>query len=459
MEGRRKTISRAAGALAFGFFLLVLVFDFTDQSLLAPSINALLRDFFQSTSNVVPLGWLTFTFTLSSAVSMVIAGFAADRKSRLKICLAGCLIYGSFSALTLLAPHGRAGYLFFFITRALNGIGVGVIVPAVFSLVSDIVAPARRSTAFALMSVAMLVGRLAGFVIAGSVADRWRLAYFAVGIINLLLAAALLIVQEPKRGAREQELREAILGGAEYKFRISLKDVRMIRAAKSNFWLILNFVDVFPGSMILFLIFKYMKDIHNLEAHTVNFAVLAIFVFGALGALTFGRLGDWGFQKDKRAKVWVALFCNSLPIVFMIVFVRSAVWIPNGASLSQALAVPGLWVLILTIAAAMFVNQGVNPNWYSSLADINLPEHRATMVSLASVTDMIGSALGPVIASYVATLWGLRAAMWSILIFWVVNIFFWLPVLSHIRKDLERVHRILGERAVEMRRSSALHAD
>ena len=143
----------------------------------------------------------------------------------------------------------------------------------------------------------------------------------------------------------------------------------------------------------------------------------------------------------------------------MIVFIRSDVWIPAGAPLSQALAVPGVRILVLAIAAAMFVNQGVNPNWYSSLADINLPEHRATMVSLASVADMIGSALGPLLASYLATLWGLKAAMWSVLFFWVLNIFFWIPVLSHIRKDLEHVHRILSQRALEMGRSFKQHAD
>ena len=459
MEKHLKTVSRAALALAFVFFLLLLVFDFADQSLLSPLVNPLLQDFFGATSNVVPLGWLTFTFTLCSAVSMIVAGIFADRTSRIKICVAGCLIYGSFSVLTLLTPHGSAGYIFFFITRALNGIGIGVVVPAVFSLVGDTVDPKLRATAFGFMSLAMLLGRLAGFVIAGSLAGSWRLAYFLVGMVNFVLAFALLVVREPERGAREQELRDVILEGGAYRFRISKKDVKLIRAAKSNVWLIMNFVDVIPGSIVLFLIFKYMKDIHNMDVQAVNFIILLVFLFGGLGALAFGRVGDWGFQRDKRAKVLVALFCNSVPIIFMILFIQSRVWIPAGSTLSEALAQPGLWALILTIAAAMFINQGVNPNWYGSLADINLPEHRATMVSLASVMDMVGNALGPLIASYVATLWGLKAAMGSVLIFWVVNIFFWLPVLAHIRNDLGRVHSVLAERAGQMKRSIVRHGE
>jgi MFS family permease len=446
-------ISGIAGGLAFVFFLLILVFDFADQGLFSPLVNPLLEDFFRVTTNVVPLGWITFVFTLLSAASMIVAGLSADRKSRVKMCAAGGLIYGLFSLLTILTPHGRAGYVFFFLTRAMNGIGIGVVVPAVFSLVGDMAKPARRATAFGFMSVAMLVGRMAGFAIAGALGRDWRAAYFIVGLINLGLAAALLAVREPKRGSRETELEEVIGKGAEYRFRISISDVRLIRSARSNFWLIANFIDVFPGSIILFLIFKYMKDTHNMEAATVNFTILIVFLAGALGAVVFGRLGDWGFQKDRRAKVIVALFCNSFPIVFMIFFIASKVWIPSNATLSQALAAPGMWPLVLAIAVAMFINQGVNPNWYGSLTDINLPEHRAAMISLASVMDMIGGALGPLAASYIATLWGLKAAMASVLAFWALNVLFWLPVLAHIRGDLERVHGILGERAAEMRRS------
>jgi MFS family permease len=99
---------------------------------------------------------------------------------------------------------------------------------------------------------------------------------------------------------------------------------------------------------------------------------------------------------------------------------------------------------------AVFINHGVNPNWYSCLTDINLPEHRATMISFASIMDLMGQAIGPLIASYLATIWGLKTAMWSVLVFWVLNIFFWLPVLAHIRQDLANAHRILKERALEM---------
>jgi MFS family permease len=451
MTSRRKIISSTAGGLSFFLFLAILFVDFADQSLLPPLINMILEDFFQDTTNVVPLGWVTFTFTVLSAISMIVAGIYADRKSRVRICFAGCFLFGVSSVLTLIVPHGHLGYVFFYVTRALNGIGVGAIIPTIFSLVGDTANPRRRTTAFGLISAAILIGRMAGFVLAGSMADSWRMAYFMVGVTGLILALGLLRIPEPKRGAQEQELHDLIVEGAEYRFRIEKKDFKNIWSNRSNFWLIINFIDVIPGAILIFLIFKYMKDIHNMEATSVNFVILLVMVAGAMGALVFGRLGDWGYAKDNRAKALIALLCNALPILFMILFLGADFWIPEGSTLSQTLAVPGVWALIVTIVAAMFINQGVNPNWYSCLTDINLPEHRATMISFASIMDLIGQAIGPLVASYVATIWGLKTAMWSVLVFWVFNIFFWLPVIAHIRGDLTNVHRVLNERALEMK--------
>jgi MFS family permease len=105
---------------------------------------------------------------------------------------------------------------------------------------------------------------------------------------------------------------------------------------------------------------------------------------------------------------------------------------------------------------AIFVNQGVNPNWYSTLTDINLPEHRGTMISLASVMDITGNALGPLIASYIATWAGLKIAMWSVLIFWLINILFWLPVLRFIKDDLDKVHGRLLHRAQQIKDAKSI---
>lgn len=448
---RKRRLSHLATRLTFLLFFLILLFDFADQSLINPLINPLLKDFFNNISNVIPIGWISFTFTLLSAVSMMVAGILADKKSRLKLCFWGGIIYCTFSILTVFTPHGPAGYVFYFITRALNGIGVGIIVPTIFSMVGDTVAAKKRTTAFAYISLAMLAGRMAGFAIAGAVGAGWRNAYFLLGLINLLLVFGLLWLKEPRRGSQEEEIKALILDGAEYRFRIKKEDFKLIKATKSNFWLVLNFIDVIPGAIILFLIFKYMKDVHNLGPNGVNLLIVFVMVLGGIGTIFFGKMGDRWFQKNKRAKVWLALLCNILPIFFFLIFLLLDFEVPDRAGLAQTLAIPGFIIITAAVGLAIFINQGVNPNWYSTLTDINLPEHRATIISLASVMDITGNAMGPLVGSYIATLAGLKAAMWSVMIFWLINILFWLPVLRYITDDLDRVHARLLHRARQMK--------
>lgn len=441
--------------MTFLLLLLALLLSFADQSLLSPLLNPLLLDFFGDASNVVPLGWVSFVFTLVMAVSTVASGILSDRGPRKRLLLVGCLLFGLASALTPLIPSGGAGYVLFFAGRALSGLGQGAVLPAVFSMVGDTAAPARRGAAFGLVSMSMLVGRMAGFLTAGTLAHTWRTAYFLAGAMGLLLALALRFAREPRRGAQEEELRAAVGAGAEYAFRIRREDFRYLRSVRSNVWLILNFVDVVPGAILIFLIFKFMKDDHNMEAGPVNFIVFLVMVFGALGALVFGRLGDALFRRDRRGRVLLALACNAVPIVCLVFFITADFRLPEGATLGRALAEPGVRVVLVSVVAAMFVNQGVNPNWYGTLTDINLPEHRATMVSLASVMDMLGNALGPLVASYIVLLRGMRAALWAALAVWALNIFLWLPVLRHIRRDLERRHNVLAGRAAKPKQTDA----
>ncbi|MGD0782651.1 MAG: MFS transporter [Candidatus Aminicenantales bacterium] len=448
-----KASDRILERTTFAVLLFSLLTIFADQSLLGPFLNPLLLDFFGATANVVPLGWVGFVYMLLSAVSMVVSGILSDRGSRLRVCAAGALLCGAASASSLALPHGRPGFALFFLARALAGVGAGAIVPAVFSLAADLIGPKRRGTAFGVLSVSMLVGRLGGFALAGAFENRWRTAFGLIGAANVALGLLVAIQREPRRGGKEEELRDAIGRGAEYRFRISGKDIRILREAKSNLWLLLNVFDVIPGAIITFLIFKYMKEIHNLDTAAVDFLILLVFLAGAAGAVLFGRIGDWGFERDKRAKVLTAMACNVAPIAFMILFLASKAWAPTGASLAAALAAPGMGGLLLTVAAAMFVNQGVNPNWYATLTDINLPEHRATMISLASVKDQAGNALGPLVGAYFATLWGLKTAMASVLVFWALNILFWTPVLRHVRNDIGHAHRLLAARGAEMERA------
>lgn len=439
---------------ALPLFFAVLFLSFADQSLMPPLLNPLLQDFFGGTADIVPLGWTAFVFTAFSALAMLAAGIRADRGARKTLCVAGCLVSGAASVLVVFAPDGPEGYRFYLATRALAGLGAGAVVPAVFSMTGDAVGRVRRASAFGILSAAMIAGRMAGFLAGGLAAPSWRAAYFGAGLANLLLAAGLAFFREPARGSGEDELRDALGAGAVYRFRLKKKDLAVLWKRRSNLWLVLNFIDVIPGAVIVFLIFKYMEDIHNMGASVVNGLVLAVLAAGAAGALVFGRLGDIWFRRDRRARVFVAFGCNIVPILFMFVFLRADFRLADGATLAAALSIPAVRLLGLAVAAAVFINQGVNPNWYGTLTDVNLPEHRATMVSLATVMDMAGNALGPLAAAFIASRRGIDAAMGSVLGFWALNALLWIPVILFVRRDLEGVRGTLKSRAAALEASA-----
>src|SRR4030042_5720956 len=107
--------------MTFLLLLIALLLSFADQSLLSPLLNPLLQDFFGDASNVVPLGWVSFVFTLLMAVSTVASGILSDRGSRKKLVLAGCLLFGLVLVPTPLIPPGRGGYFPVFAGRGASG--------------------------------------------------------------------------------------------------------------------------------------------------------------------------------------------------------------------------------------------------------------------------------------------------------------------------------------------------
>ncbi|MHA1720176.1 MAG: MFS transporter [Promethearchaeota archaeon] len=451
---KRRKFAKISGQLTILLFVLIMMLDFMDQNMLSPLLNPLLLDFFNDISKTVPLGWIQSVFTILSAISMVFAGILADRGSRKKICFIGSLTYSFFSIITIFCPSGQLGYTFFFITRALNGIGIGMIIPTIFSLLGDLADPKKRATVFGFINLAMIIGQMGGLILAGlleGITGNWRIPYFFVGITNFILAFALIFIKEPKRGSQEEELKGLILEGAEYRFKLTKDDFKIMWTNKSNFWLIMNFIDCFPDGIIMFFIFKYMEDFHNVQENVMTIILLGALIFGGIGTVLIGILGDKMYQKDKRSKVLLALICNAFPVIFFIGFLLVDYTLPDNATIGEAFAIPQLTISATLLILLMFINQGVNPNWYSSLTDINLPEHRATMIGLANFMDMIGRSIGPLIGAYIADYFGgIMAAMWAGVGFWILNIVLWLPVFHYIKGDLENVHEILEKRAIEM---------
>ncbi len=154
--------------------------------------------------------WIITTYLVANSVVIPISGWLASvigRKRYYMFCV------GTFTFASLLC--GLAPNLPMLIAfRILQGLGGGGMAPSEQSILADTFPPEKRSQAFALYGIAVIVAPTVGPTIGGWLTDHfsWHWIFFInvpFGILSLLLVQWLLV--EPK--VLEQERRERLRGG------------------------------------------------------------------------------------------------------------------------------------------------------------------------------------------------------------------------------------------------------
>jgi MFS family permease len=417
--------------------------------MISPNLE-LISLYFGFEGNTSPLGILTFSFTIISGGSILLFGYLADKIKRKWILFSGSILFSLFSLLTIFVPGGISGYVLFFLLTSINAIGFGAIVPSIFSLIGDLISQMERSKGFSFFSIASLMGTALGLLLATLAGPiDWRMSYFIAGIAGVVTTILILFFREPSRIGRDYLylVQEDVI---EYSYRIKISDLRKIFKKKSNVWLIINFVDTIPTGIILFLLFEYMKQYHNIPANISLIFLALILLSSLIGTIIFGFIGDNLFKKgNKKARVYLALFGNIVPIPFLFI----GLIIPfrvNPDSIFAVITHPGVIIWVILFVIGLFANSAVNGNWYATVVDLNLPENRATVLATANFFDIFGKALGPLIAAFIADMFNYVFGMMTSIFFWMVIPFFWIPVLKNVVDDMEQTKEKFEERLEEL---------
>ncbi|MCP4763656.1 MAG: MFS transporter [archaeon] len=120
------------------------------------------------------------------------------------------------------------------------------------------------------------------------------------------------------------------------------------------------------------------------------------------------------------------------------------------------MAILAVMGIILSIGLGFWL--GVGPNWYASIIDVNLPEHRGTMIAMASFMDSIGRAIGSGLGGLIIEIFILQNSIapitdtliFSILTVGVISAILWLPILKYCEKDFKEIIDTLQERAKKL---------
>jgi len=438
--------------LSLLLFITVVAIINSAQYMISPNLLTISK-YFGFGKNITPLGILVFSFIILSGVAMLIFGYLADKIVRKWILLCGVMIYSISSIFTILVPPGINGYYMFFVITIVGGIGFGIIIPSAFSLIGDIVSKEDRSKGLAFFSIASIFGMLVGTglaIFAGY--EDWRLPYFFIGIAGIVIAIIVLFFKEPSRIGKDYfDILEK--GAIDYSYRIKFSDLKVIFRKKSNFWLIINFVDTIPTGIILFLLFAYMEDYHNLKG-TIPLIILLLTLFSTIiGTIIFGIIGDNSFKNgNKRARVKLALFGNVIPIPFVYIALIIPFKASNDATMTEVFLIPGFLIMVIFLMIGLFINGAVNGNWYATVVDLNLPEHRGTVLSSANFFDIIGRALGPLIGAIIADNFGFMWGMAISIVFWIFIPLFWISVLKNCEAEMEIVDQIFLDRIKKLKK-------
>lgn len=181
------TISVGVAIHAFGWFLV---------STIMPSVVLAL-------GRPEQLSWGTTAFLALSVPGSASAGYLKGRFGARRVLIAAACIVIASNTLGLLSPTMTV----FLLSRAVQGLGEGLVLALCYILVGDSLPPREMSPAFAVVAVVWAVATLIGPWLAGLLTAllSWRLAFAPL----LLLAATFLCLV-----ASDQKLAQAVPAGA-----------------------------------------------------------------------------------------------------------------------------------------------------------------------------------------------------------------------------------------------------
>jgi EmrB/QacA subfamily drug resistance transporter len=183
-----------------GVVLLGAIMSILDTTVVNVAIDHLAVAFH---SPLTTIQWVITGYTLALAAVIPVTGWAADRFGTKRIYMWSLVLFTLGSMLSGLA--WSAGSLIFF--RVLQGIGGGMIMPAVMTIMTKKAGPHRMGRVMGVLGVPMLVAPILGPILGGWLVDNasWRWIFFInlpIGILAFILALIVLESDQPQPAHR-----------------------------------------------------------------------------------------------------------------------------------------------------------------------------------------------------------------------------------------------------------------
>jgi MFS family permease len=390
-------------------------------------------------ASIGQLGLVSGVSKFAMTLMYPIWGYAADRFSRKMLLIWFTGIWGLWTLGISLA----GSFPQLLILRVLSGLGLGVFVPAAFSLIGDLFDHESRGRAIGIVRGVGMLGLLFAVVLLPALAEResdgWRTGFALMGFASFITGLLMFGIREPTRGASEPELRDVITKKAALQYTFKWADLKALFKIKSWRHLLLNEVLTKSSSTVFSIwVFTWFTEL-GLD-QPVYYSIILMISGGLIGGtFFFGWLGDHLEGRfPGRGRI-------------LMIQIGLAVWVPCtiGFLLSGRDDIARLFILgFLSALSNGTCSEGAL--WPVAQA-ILPPELRGNNRAIIGMVVGVVSALMLSWSGLVVDRVGVTSALlWLFPGAILLSIFAWIPMFRTYPRDRAALHELLMQRRAEL---------
>jgi MFS family permease len=409
-------------------------------SILWPKMYPALGMSVGSLGPVLGISGLVSTFTLP------FWGWAADRFSRKSLLIWITGFWGMWTA----AIAFSQSLIQLLLIRILVSLGLGVLWPAAFSLLSDLFPSKERGRAAGVMTAISFMGTLVSFFVLPALAalspEGWRIGFILMGLVSAGTGVLFIFINDPVRGSAEPEIKDVISEQTVERYAFRLADLPAITRISS--WWVLLFQQSFDNIAMAVLYGWAFTWLYTLGLGPSAALVVGVLTLGTLlGHLFFGWLGDVlenrspSYGRAAMAQIGLAV---SLPALTLFIYFGDKGVVP--------LMVFGL------LAGLSLSSIDTGARWPIAQSVLR-PELRATgRAALDMVVGAVGALAITLTGRLVDALGGDITAMLLIMvpIPKLISTLLWIPIFHTYPPDRQSLHGLLLQRRKEMLREDEI---
>lgn len=328
----------------------------------------------------VQVGILGGVVLLGMALFVLPISFLGEKKSTRKAITISSILWGVASLFSGFA----SGFGALATSRFFVGVGNSAFAPLATSTITTWYKKSQWGKILGIFNTAMVVGSAVGAVVFAQISSTigWRVAFYTIGAVSLLLALASLIIPDSKK-EKEDKSKSSV------NVKSSLKNILKNRA------LVTMCIGAGVAVMALTALNSWTSIFYVREMGlSVTQSASLVSVAAVLSILGFpigGFLLDAFYKKDKRSRMWIPAVCIALSgLLYFIGFYLKAI----------PIILIGAMVYTFGGTAFHIASQELVPSWLKSVS-------YGTYVLFI---QLLG-ALGPVITGFMSQAFGLSHAI------------------------------------------------